>query len=299
MVDVVATNKTSKKTLEQDKEFMSAKSDIIFKLLFGNELNKDLLIRFLTAVLKLPLNEYTDIQIIDPQTRRKYKDDKLSILDVKLKTATGKIINIEIQVQITSKMRKRILFYIAKMVSEQLKSAEDYDSIKKTVSIVITGERLIHEHEEYHDVFTVYSSKTNTEFTDVVEIHTLELPKLPKVSDGTELCDWLEFINADSEEELNMLAQKNAQMKVPVDRLLELNHDSDARALFEAREKQRRDNMSRERKARREGKQEGLIEGRLEGMYDVARKLIESNMAVENISGITGLTIKEIENCKL
>jgi len=37
-VDVVAPKKTSKKMLEQDKEIMSAKGDIIIKLLFGNEL---------------------------------------------------------------------------------------------------------------------------------------------------------------------------------------------------------------------------------------------------------------------
>ena len=254
MVDVVATKQTTKKAIDKTKVFMSAKSDIIFKLLFGNELNKDLLIRFLMSVLKLPLNEYTDIQISDPQSKRRYKGDKLAILDVKIKTTTGKIINIEIQIQITPKMRKRIVFYNAKMISEQLKSSDDYDLIKKTISIVITGEKFIDEHEEYHDTFTIYSSKTNIEFTDVVEIHTLELPKLPKTSDGTDLWDWLEFINANSEEELNMLTQKSPQMKAPVDKLLELNQNSNARALFEAREKQRRDSISRERKARQEGR---------------------------------------------
>lgn len=285
------STKRSKKATDEVKIFMSAKSDIIFKLLFGNELNKDLLVKFLMAVLKLPLDEYTDIQISDPQSKRKYKGDKLAILDVKVKTSTNKIINIEIQVTVTPEMRERIVFYNAKMITEQLKSGDDYKTIKRTINIIITGERFIHEHEMYHDTFTIYSSKTKTEFTDVVEIHTLELPKLPQTSDGTDLWDWLKFINSDSEEELKVLAQKSPQMKDPVDKLLELNQDSHAREIFEAHEKQRRDNASKERKARLEGRLEGIQEA----AFYVAKNLLKMNMPVEDVATATGLSVEEIE----
>ena len=319
VVNVLADNKPTEKSPSSVKVFMSAKSDIIFKLLFGNELNRNLLIKFLMAVLNLPLDEYTDIQISDPQIKRKYKGDKLSILDVKVTTTTGKVINIEIQVHVTSEMRERIVFYNAKMMSEQLGSGDDYDSIKKTINIVITGEIFIYEHDKYHDKFTIYSAETKTQFSDIVEIHTLELPKLPKVSDGTDLCDWLEFINADSEKELKMLAQRSPQMKDPVDKLLELNQDADARALFEAREKQRRDNRAINKEmirratqeamekgwqkgmqkgiqeGRQKGIQEGRQEGRQEGVFDVAKNLLEMNMPVEDIAKATGLAIEEIK----
>ena len=293
----------AKKSTSKTNVFMSAKSDIIFKLLFGNELNKDLLINFLMAVLKLPLNEYSTIEISDPQAKRKYKGDKLAILDIKVKTKTGNLINIEIQIQVTPEMRERIVFYNAKMMTEQLDSGDEYDKIKKTISIVITGETFIRSHKKYHDRFILYSPETETEFTDIVEIHTLELPKLPVESDGTDLWDWLEFINADSEEELAVLAQKRPQMKSPVDKLLKLNQDSYARTLYEAREKQHRDNMSRERKARMEGieegiekgRQEGMEKGRQEGMQDVARSLLKINLPIENIVATTGLTIEEIK----
>ena len=165
------------KTVEAIKVFMSAKSDIIFKLLFGEDANKDLLIKFLIAVLNLPLDEYDEIQITDPHSKRKYKHDKLAILDVKVKTKTGKIINIEIQLDVPSEMRERIVFYDARLITEQMGSGDDYDVIKKVISIVIAGEIFI---DEYHDVFTFYSSKTSTELTDIVEIHTLELPKLQR-----------------------------------------------------------------------------------------------------------------------
>ena len=281
--------------VERNK-FMPAKRDVIFKLLFGDELNKDLLIKFLMAILKPPLDEYDNVQISDPQSKRKYKDDKLAILDVKVRTTTGKILNIEIQVHVTPEMRERIVFYNSRLMTEQLGSGDDYSLIKKTVNIVITGEKFIYEHERYHDKFTLYSSETKTEFTDIVEIHTLELPKLPKESDGTDLWNWLKFINADSEEELNVLTQKSPGMKAPADRLMELNQDPYARTVFEAREKQRRDNMALERRARMEGKQEGREEGRKEGKYDIAKNLLKINMPVENIIEVTGLTTQEIKN---
>jgi len=47
-----------KKAIDEIKVFMSAKSDIIFKIFFGDEHNKDILIEFLIAVLKLPLEEF-------------------------------------------------------------------------------------------------------------------------------------------------------------------------------------------------------------------------------------------------
>ena len=81
-----------------------------------------------------------------------------------------------------------------------------------------------------------------------------------------------------------MIAQKSPEMKVPVDKLLEINQDSHARMLYEAREKERRDNMAMQRRAR------------MEGIQDVAKKLLAMNMPIENIVGATGLTIEELEN---
>jgi len=45
---------------------------------------------------------------------------------------------------------------------------------------------------------------------------------------------------------VGILATKKKPVKTPVRKLLDLNQDENARALYEAREKQRRDNMARE-----------------------------------------------------
>jgi predicted transposase/invertase (TIGR01784 family) len=72
------------------KDILPPKSDIVFKLLFGDQHNADLLIDFLKSVLKLQDDEYTEITIVDHHLLRKHPDNKLGILDVKAKTISGK-----------------------------------------------------------------------------------------------------------------------------------------------------------------------------------------------------------------
>ena len=273
--------------------FIPAKSDIAFKMLFADELNKAFLISFLKAVLKLDIDEYADIQIIDPQLKRKRKGDKSGILDVKVRTKAGKIINIEIQLQITSEMRERIVYYGTKLITEQLQSGDDYELIKKTIPIVIAGEIFLTEHNEYHDVFTLYSQVTGTEFTDILEIHTLELPKLPAEADGSELWTWLEFINAESEEELKMLLKKEPKMRGPVETLLAVNRDPATRALYEAREKERRDNRARERYALQQGEAKGRAEGKAEAKAEEKQNIITLLKSGKSAEEILQLMQKE------
>jgi predicted transposase/invertase (TIGR01784 family) len=275
-------------TVDYSTVFMSASSDVIFKIFFGDEKNKPFLIWLLKSILDLPLDEYEDIQITDPHVKREYPGDKLSILDVKAKTKAGTIVHIEIQmyVQDAEDLGKRIVFYDSKLITEQLNSGDKYEKINRVRSIIIMGERFFENHEEYHDEFFMYSPKTRTKLTDVVEVHTLEIPKLPVISDGTDLWSWLEFIKAGSKEELAMLVQNNPQMQAPVNKLLEINQDSYARREFEYREKLRRDAMSRERRARREEKAE------------IARSFLEMGMSVEQVAKGTKLTIAEVEKLK-
>ena len=48
------------------KDFLSPKSDLIFKLLFGDERNIELLTDFLKSVLRLPIDDYDEVTIVDP-----------------------------------------------------------------------------------------------------------------------------------------------------------------------------------------------------------------------------------------
>jgi predicted transposase/invertase (TIGR01784 family) len=151
-----------------DTELPSPKIDVVFKLLFGDERNIELLTAFLKAVLRLPADEYEEVAISDPHLLRDYVGDKLGILDVKIKTKSKKVINVEIQLWPKSGLRERIIFRLAKMITSQIGSGENYEAVKRSISIFITNFTLIHESGNYHNHYTLYDPESGTEFTDLL-----------------------------------------------------------------------------------------------------------------------------------
>ncbi|MCL2088137.1 MAG: Rpn family recombination-promoting nuclease/putative transposase [Oscillospiraceae bacterium] len=304
------------------KQFLSPRNDLIFKLLFGDERSKEILTDFLKSVLLIPHEDYDTITILDPHLLPDYKDGKLGIIDVKLQTKSGKIINIEIQVEHIPQMRERVIFYDAKMVTEQIGASENYEKIKKVISIIITNHEFIEKSPKYHHRFTLYDADNKVEFTDTIEIHTLELPKIPSDSDGTPLWDWMKFLDAKNEEDLDMAAVANTQVNNAVIRLKELSADERTRMLYESRIKMERDIYSitkgkedaaekrgMERGMERglhQGRNEGLQQGRNEGIQQgmtagkiaIAQNLLAMNIPIDKIAIATKLTPEEIEQLR-
>jgi len=239
-----------------DKKLLPVKSDIVFRMFFADEKNIEFLTSFLKSVIQLPKDEFDKIEIADPFLSPEYIGDKYAIIDVKLYTKSRKIIHVEIQLQITSEVKNRIVFYDAKLITEQLGIGDKYHAIQKVISIVITDDDINKGSPRYHHKFKFYDSEAKVEFTDIIEIHTLELKKLPITEDGTELYDWSKFIAAENEEELNMVAERNPQVKKAVVTLKKLSADEQARDMYERREKALRDIDSRERFAHEKGKEE-------------------------------------------
>jgi hypothetical protein len=54
---------------------LSPKSDIVFKLIFGDQRNADVLAAFLQAVLDLPAEEYEKIAVVDPHLKADLLDE--------------------------------------------------------------------------------------------------------------------------------------------------------------------------------------------------------------------------------
>jgi len=281
-----------------DKKILSVKNDVVFRMFFADERNQDLLISFLKSVLKLSDDDYNEIVITDPHLLPEFIGDKLSIIDVKLRTKTGKVIQIEIQLEVRPDMSKRIVFYDSKLVTEQLSESEQYNDIRQVISIIITNETLIKNSEgtlvvpRYHHRFTFYDSEARIEFSDIIEIHTLELPKLPERTDGTPLYDWAKFIAAETEEELNMAAERNPEVQKAVVRLEVLSGDERARYIAEMKLKARRDMASREYYAR----EQGMEQEREKWQGVVSKKDAEitgKNSEIENLRAqIAELTAK-------
>jgi len=189
------------------------------------------------------------------------------------------------------------------MITEQISRGESYRKIERSICILITDYVQIPENDCYHNRYRLYDPRTGSEFTDLMEVNTLELPKLPHNTDGTALWDWLKFLAAQQEEELKMLAEKNPQIAKTVGRLKELSEDERTRLLAESREKMEWDNAARMQAARERGLEEGLEkgrgegreEGREEGLLSVAHAALKKNLPIEDIMALTGLSREKIQ----
>ena len=218
----------------QEKPLLKPKIDLVFKTIFGNELNKEILESFLKSVLSIPSEDKINIAILDPSTKSEKENDKTAIIDVRVET-NGEIINVEIQLDKDPSMEDRIVYGISKTVTNQKFKGDNY-KLKKVVAIVITGYNLIETHEYYHDTFNYHSEKTGHTFSKSTEIHTLELKKLPDIDDGTMLWNWLKFIKSEERSDFEMLAQKNETVSKAVSILKEISQDEKLRQRAHNRE---------------------------------------------------------------
>jgi len=271
-------------------KLLSPKVDIIFKLLFGDERSIEILIDFLKAVLNLPDDEFEEVTIVDPHLLREYDGDKLGILDVKVKTRTKKVIDIEIQVKIKPHFIERVVFYQSKMITEQIGAGKDFSKIQRVINIIITDENIIDEYEggemKYHHRILPCDVDTGYQFTNIKEINILELKKLPTTDDGTNLWAWMKFLTAESKEELDMLVVERPQMKIgkAVARLEELSQDEKARMLYESRQMLEWDIQL--------GQQQASDNRAVE----IAKKLLSLGLSITDISASTGLTYDDNEH---
>jgi predicted transposase/invertase (TIGR01784 family) len=276
--------------LKPQKELkpLSPRYDVVFKNIFG-EKNIGVLADFLKAVLDLPAEEYQDIRVIDPHLLRRHKDGKLGILDLRLVTKSGNSVAVELQVAPQPSIWKRMEYYNARLLTDQVDSGDDYDKINRAISILISYPILVKETEEFHHNFIRHDKRTNITYPDSSEIHILEVQKA-KDADESPLANWLRFFAAETAEEFIMISQTRPAIAEAWGVVQYLSGDEEARRLAEYEEMARRDEADRQKGAYKQGRQEGRQEEKLE----VARKLLRKKMPHDDISDATGLSLDEI-----
>ena len=249
------------------RNVISAKLDIIFKKIFTE--NEDMLHSFVASMLDIPQESISEIKITNPELPPETLAGKFSRLDLSLKV-DDKLVNVEIQVKNDADYRDRTLFYWAKLYSSELKSGEEYSELKQTITINIINFNMF-SGTDYHTEVAAMIKGTEEVFSDKFSIHFFELKKVgkkPNPKNSREL--WLQFINADSEEALDMISQTNVPiMKKAVNVIYDMSEDTKIREIARLREKALHDEASALKNAKEEGRVEGeakgLIKGRAEG----------------------------------
>ena len=124
------------------------------------------------------------------------------------------------------------------------------------------------------------------EFTNLLEIRTLELPKIPETPD-VYLWNWLRFLRAKTKEEIDMVANASPAIQKATATLMKLSKDERARLLHEYEVKARRDEISMLDDAREEGMEKGKLE--------TARAMFMEGDSLEKIARVTGISQKTLK----
>ena len=280
---------------------MKPKIDFAFKEIMMEEKAR---VGFLSAVLKLKPEDIKETTILNSYLRKVHDKDKLGILDVRVLLNNDTEIDTEIQLSALAAWADRSLFYISKMYVDQLGEGEDYTKFKKCVSISILDFTLFKEDENFYSCFHILEDTRHTKYTDKMEFHVIELPKLPvELQDSSDdLLLWAKFINAEKEEEFDMVAAKNTYIRSAYEHLQVISQDEEKRLEYEARKKAIRDYNQGMREAKEEGKEEGREEGveigKEQGKREFVKNLFAMGQSLEFIAQATGLPLEKIEKLK-
>jgi predicted transposase/invertase (TIGR01784 family) len=282
------------KTNKARPRLLPLKNDLVFKMLFSDHRHIAAMRAFLIAAIDIPAEEYEDLEIIDPNLERDSPDEKLGILDVRVKLKNKKLISVEVQIRKTPYMAERVAFSTGRNLARQIGPGQSYAAIARVVTIVIADYDMIPDSKSYHHIFKLYDKDNGVLLTDVMEIHTLELRKLPETAGAddkeSELLDWLRLIRSESEEEIEMLATKTKEMKTTVARLKQLSADERARMIAEARDLYLMDEATRREVAVAEGVARGVVEGELK----MVKQMLINGIEIETISKVSGMSADEI-----
>ncbi|MBF0225532.1 MAG: Rpn family recombination-promoting nuclease/putative transposase [Desulfobacterales bacterium] len=168
--------------------------DCVFKALLGDEVNKNLLIHFLNAVMKPKKNEeIVKVTILNPYNEKEFLSDKLSIVDVKACDHVGRTFQIEIQLSIHSGLKSRIVYGWSDIYSSQLKEGQSYSQLKPVITIWLMTEDLFPEKEGFYYHFRLLDAANNVFLNEDCSIHILDLKKFNKSVIANEMERWMLF----------------------------------------------------------------------------------------------------------
>lgn len=287
--------------------FIAPKSDTCMKELFRN---KTVLKYFISAVLAIPPEEIRTVYLKNTFLWKRHRNQKQGILDVLAEMNDNAKINIELQVKHYASWDRRQLFYLAKMYTEDLKIGEDYSLLKKCVAVSILDFNLTNR-KEYHHIYRLRDDR-GYEFSDILEIHVLELKK--NLEKDGDIEDWIRFFRVESEEDLNMLNTKNPGILEAIREVRTMSLSRRLRLHYEAYLKQVRDEKAWKKYEREEarneglaegreaglaeGREAGLAEGRAEGQAKIIRHMLRQKISDQDIIKLSGCSQDELKRIK-
>ena len=278
--------------IDTKERYVNPYTDFGFKKLFGTEMNKDLLISFLNALLSGSEKEIKDVQFLNGENLGESYGDRRSVFDVYCIAKDESRFIVEMQKAEQAYFKDRSVYYATTPIRQQAPKGEwDYrlDDVY-TVGIL--------NFEFPHGEYPADSFRHEIKLKDVEDNHVfyekltfiyLEMPKFTKTEDELEtMFDKWMFV-------LHNLYCLLERPKALQDRIFQklfeqaeiARYSETERRQYEESKKVFWDNYSVMKTATEKGIRKGVLE--------IAHKMKADGMTAELISKYTDLSIEEIE----
>ena len=277
--------------------------DWAVKRLLRNKTNFGILEGFLSELL----GEDIKIEnILESETNKDYKEDKLTRVDLLVKNIKGEFIIIEVQNNREHDYLHRILFGASKLLIENLDSGMKYSEIKKVISVNIVyfdlgqGEDYIYHGKTsfigLHKKDTLKLSHVQQQLykTDNIskiypEYYVIKVNQFNDIAKNT-LDEWIYFLKKDEiKDEFKAKGLKQAKEQLDVLKLNDAERKEYAKFIEQIRYEE-----SLIVSNHKVGKIEGQEEGSRTKAFEIARNLINTGVSIDIIINTTGLSNEEI-----
>ena len=294
--------------------------DWAIKRLLRQKANFGVLEGFLTVFLNEPIKI---VDILESEGNQQQANDKFNRVDIKAKNSKGEIIIVEIQNTSELYYLERVLYGVAKAITEHINLGNTYKEVKKVYSISILyfdlgkGSDYIYVgqnnfvglHTQDHLVIstkekdTIVRKSPSEIFPTYILVRVNEFNKVAK----SPLEEWVEYLKngvispdtqapglQEAREKLKYYSMSDAERYAYDEHInaIMIQNDVLGNARLEGMEEGRAEGRV---EGRAEGRAEGKAEGRAEEKNNIARKMLANGLSIEQIALITGLTEKEIK----
>ena len=289
----------------KDNFIMLPTVDVCFKALMSNpKVRKG----FIAALLKKDPKTIKKTHLMPTVLHRNYPDDKLGILDVRVMMEDGTQLDMEMQVAYFEYWDARVLFYLSKIFSDQLREGEPYEKLKKCIHVSILDFIHFEDEQECYHTISLCNEQTGKKYTDLIEIQILELKKIPdqKFQTEDEIISWMRFLRGKTRKEFEDMAKTDEYIEEAYEELKKLSADERVKLEYDARERAIRDYNSQMgsaltrgmergiRKGLEQGLEQGLAQGLEQGQKITALNLKKMGMSEEQIAQAVGRNVEEV-----
>ena len=279
------------KLLENEK-FYTAKYDRTFKEIFLKEENEELLLLILEETLntKVAKIKQRNIELNNGNifVRRKH-------LDILLETDQG-LIGIEINSSVEDYLHPRNLAFQCDNYAHYTLVGQDYTEEVQIIQINLTYKM---QDEELVRRYFI-QDRTGKKYAQNFQIIEWNMDKIMKFwydKNEEKIEEYKHLIMLDlSKEDLKKLAKKDREVEKYMKEVERVNEDPRFREYMTKEEDQKKIYNTQMSKAYNEGISEGILEGGKEEKKKIAKKMLQKNENILEISEYTGLTIEEINS---